>query len=125
MEIIATDQAPEAIGPYSQAVHSGDLVFCSGQLGIQPASGQLSDGVAAQTQQALENLGAVLKAAGCGLSNVTKTSIFLADMNDFKTVNAVYAEAFGEHKPARATVEVARLPLDARVEIDCIATVGG
>jgi 2-iminobutanoate/2-iminopropanoate deaminase len=121
MEIIATDQAPEAIGPYSQAVRSGNLVFCSGQLGIQPASGHLGDGVAAQTRQALENLAAVLKAAGCGLSNVTKTSIFLADMNDFKTVNAIYAEAFGEHKPARATVEVARLPLDACVEIDCIA----
>ncbi len=123
MDIIATDQAPAAIGPYSQAIRSGDWVFCSGQLGIDPATGNLVADVQAQTRQALANLDAVLKSSGGGLPNVTKTSIFLADMDDFKTVNAIYAEAFGNHKPARATVEVARLPLDARVEIDCIAVI--
>jgi 2-iminobutanoate/2-iminopropanoate deaminase len=121
MDTIATDEAPQAIGPYSQAIRAGNLVFCSGQLGINPTSGQLAETVEAQTQQALKNLTAVLKATGLSPANVTKTTIFLADMNDFKTVNTLYAEAFGAHKPARATVQVARLPLDARVEIDCIA----
>ena len=121
MDTIATDQAPAAIGPYAQAVRAGNWVFCSGQLGIDPANGHLTDGVENQTQQALRNLNAVLAATGLTLGHVAKTTIFLADMADFKAVNAIYAQAFGDHKPARATVQVARLPLDARVEIECIA----
>jgi 2-iminobutanoate/2-iminopropanoate deaminase len=123
-EIIATDKAPGAIGPYSQAVKAGNLVFCSGQIPIDPATGEfVSDDVAEQTRQVLINLSAVLEAAGTGLHNVVKTTVFLADMNDFAAMNEVYAEFFSENKPARATVQAARLPKDARVEIECIALV--
>ncbi len=122
MELINTDQAPQAIGPYSQATKVNGLVFCSGQLGLNPATGKMvGDDVKSQTRQVLENLAAVLKAAGSSLQQVAKTTVFVADMNDFPTVNQIYAEAFDAHKPARATVQVARLPLDARVEIECIA----
>ncbi len=122
MEIVATSDAPAAIGPYSQAIKAGDVVYCSGQLGSDPATGDIvSGGVEAQTRQVLANLGTVLKAAGCSLAHVVKTTVYLADMSEFPAMNAEYEKAFGEHKPARATVEVARLPKDVRVEIDCIA----
>ena len=123
-EIISTENAPGAIGPYSQAVKTGGMVFCSGQIPIDPATGDfVSDDVAAQTEQVLKNLSAVLEAAGSGLNNVVKTTVFLADMNDFVAMNEVYTKYFSENKPARATVQAARLPRDARVEIECIATV--
>jgi 2-iminobutanoate/2-iminopropanoate deaminase len=121
VEIISTEQAPAAIGPYSQAVKSGNLVFCSGQLGINPATKTMAEGVEQQTLQIFNNLRAVLHAAGCTLTDVVKTTVFLADMADFPTVNKIYAEQFGDHKPARATVQVAHLPLDGQIEIECIA----
>ncbi len=125
MDIIKTQQAPEAIGPYSQAVRVGTWVFCSGQIPFDPKTMSLvGTTVADQTEQVFENLTAVLRAAGSSLQQVVKTTVFLQDMNDFQQMNAVYAEAFGEHKPARATVEVARLPKDVLVEIECIAIVG-
>src|SRR6185369_5661545 len=120
-ETISTDKAPGAIGPYSQAIKVGDLVFCSGQIPIDPVTGEfVSQDVAEQTKQVLKNLSAVLEAAGSGLGKVVKTTVFLADMGDFAAMNDVYAEFFSENKPARATVQAARLPRDARVEIDCI-----
>lgn len=123
-EIIATENAPGAIGPYSQAVKTGNMVFCSGQIPIDPATGEfVSDEVAEQTEQVLKNLKAVLEAAGTNLNNVVKTTVFLADMNDFTRMNEVYSKFFSENKPARATVQAARLPKDARVEIECIALV--
>ena len=122
MDIIKTSHAPEAIGPYSQAVSTGNLVFCSGQIPLDPETMELvGDTVAAQTKQVLKNLSEVLKAANSGLDKVLKTTVFLKDMNDFVEMNEVYAAAFADHKPARATVEVARLPKDVKVEIECIA----
>jgi 2-iminobutanoate/2-iminopropanoate deaminase len=122
MEIVSTDKAPGAIGPYSQAIKAGNLVLCSGQIPIDPATGEfVPGGVVEQAEQVLKNLAAVLEAAGSGLDKVVKTTVFLADMNDFAAMNEVYARYFGESKPARATVQAARLPRDARVEIDCIA----
>ncbi|MGB7068003.1 MAG: RidA family protein [Pyrinomonadaceae bacterium] len=122
MEIIATNNAPGAIGPYSQAIKSDKMVFCSGQIPIDVATGDfVSDDVAEQTEQVLKNLTAVLEAAGARLADVVKTTVFLSDMADFAAMNEVYARFFGESKPARATVQAARLPKDARVEIDCIA----
>ena len=123
-ETVSTDKAPGAIGPYSQAVKAAGMVFCSGQIPIDPATGSfVSDDVAAQTRQVLVNLSAVLNAAGSSLENVVKTTVFLADMEDFAAMNNVYSEFFNENKPARATVQAARLPKDARVEIECIALV--
>lgn len=123
-EIIATENAPGAIGPYSQAVKVNNFVFCSGQIPIDPQTGAFVSGeVAEQTEQVFKNLIAVLEAAQTDLSNVVKTTVFLADMNDFAAMNDVYARYFGENKPARATVQAARLPRDARVEIECIAVV--
>ena len=123
-ETISTENAPGAIGPYSQAVKAGSMVFCSGQIPIDPATGEfISSDVAEQTRQVLVNLSAVLEAAGTELNNVVKTTVFLADMNDFTAMNEVYAEFFSENKPARATVQAARLPRDARVEIECIAVI--
>ncbi|MFN0138834.1 MAG: RidA family protein [Pyrinomonadaceae bacterium] len=123
-ETISTNNAPGAIGPYSQAIKAGDLVFCSGQIPIDPLTGEfVSDLVAEQTEQVLKNLDAVLKAAGTSLDNVVKTTVFLADMNDFAEMNDVYGRYFSENKPARATVQAARLPRDAKVEIDCIALI--
>jgi len=125
MDIIKTQQAPEAIGPYSQAVRVGTWVFCSGQIPFDPQTMSLvGTTVADQTEQVFENLAAVLRAAGSSLQQVVKTTVFLQDMNDFQQMNAVYAEAFGDHKPARATVEVSRLPKDVLVEIECVAIVG-
>ncbi|RMH38906.1 MAG: RidA family protein [Deltaproteobacteria bacterium] len=122
---IATDRAPAAIGPYSQAIRAGNLLFCSGQIALDPATGELvgGDDVAAQTRRVLDNLQAVLDAGGAGWHSVVKTTIYLANMDDFAAVNAVYGERFGTDPPARATVEVSRLPRGARVEIDAIAVV--
>ncbi len=123
-EIVSTENAPGAIGPYSQAVKTGGMVFCSGQIPIDPATGEfVSENVDEQTEQVLTNLSEVLKAAGTSLDNVVKTTVFLADMNDFVEMNEVYGRFFSDNKPARATVQAARLPRDARVEIDCIAVV--
>ena len=123
-ETISTENAPGAIGPYSQAVKTNNMVFCSGQIPIDPATGEfVSNNVAEQTRQVLKNLTAVLEAAGTNLNNVVKTTVFLADMNDFMAMNEIYAEFFSENKPARATVQAARLPRDARVEIECIAVI--
>jgi len=124
MQTIASPSAPQAIGPYAQAIVAGGFVFCSGQLGLDPATGRLTaDDAAGQARQALKNLAAVLDAAGSGLRLVVKTTVFLTDLNDFAAMNAVYEQAFGGHKPARTTVEVRRLPKDGRVEIDCQAVV--
>ena len=123
-EIILTEDAPGAIGPYSQAIKAGNMIFCSGQIPIDPATGEfVSHVVSEQTEQVLKNLTAVLRAAGTDLSGVVKTTVFLSDMNDFVEMNEVYARFFGDNKPARATVQAARLPRDAKVEIDCIAIV--
>ncbi|MEQ8810062.1 MAG: RidA family protein [Imperialibacter sp.] len=122
MKKIHSDEAPKAIGPYSQAIRSGGLIFCSGQTPIVPDTNKMVEGeIGPQTQQALMNLSAVLKAEGLSLSDVVKTTVFLKNFRDFPAMNAVYAEVFGEHQPARSTVEVSRLPLDALVEIECIA----
>jgi len=122
----SSDNAPKAIGPYSQAVRVGDLLFLSGQVPLDPATGQLIEGdISAQTRRVMENLDAVLKSAGLSFADVARTTIFLADMNDFAKVNEVYGSYFTEPFPARATVQVARLPKDARVEIDAIAFFAG
>jgi len=120
---IVTSKAPAAIGPYSQAIRAGSLLFCSGQIALDPATGAMIEGdVEAQTRQALANLQAVLEAAEVGLGAVVKTTIFLVDLADFQRVNAIYAEYFPGVPPARSTVEVSRLPRDARVEIEAIAS---
>lgn len=122
MRTIATEAAPAAIGPYSQAVRSGDLLFCSGQIALDPATGAMvGDDAPAQARQVLKNLAAVLAAGGASCADVVKTTIYLAAMDDFAAVNEVYAEAFGDHRPARATVAAAGLPKGALVEIDAVA----
>jgi 2-iminobutanoate/2-iminopropanoate deaminase len=119
---VSTEAAPAAIGPYSQAIRSGDLVFLSGQIPLDPATGELvSGGIEEQTRRVMNNLGAVLAAAGASFENVVKTTIYLADLGDFPAVNGVYASYFGQPAPARATVQVAALPKGARVEIDATA----
>ena len=118
---IHTQAAPAAVGPYSQAIKIDHLVFTSGQLGLIPGAGKLADGIEAQTRQALANLAAVLEAANSSMDRIVKTTIFLANMADFGTVNAIYAEAFDATPPARSTVEVAALPLGGLVEIEAIA----
>lgn len=119
---VLSDKAPAPIGPYSQGVKAGDFFFCSGQVAIVPAEGKLVEGdVSAQAEQALKNLGEVLKAAELDYTDVVKTTIFLADMADFAAVNVVYATYFDKNKPARSTVAVAGLPLNARVEIEAVA----
>jgi 2-iminobutanoate/2-iminopropanoate deaminase len=123
-EIIQTDQAPRAIGPYSQAIKTSGLVFASGQIPTDPGTEQfVQGGIEAQTEQVLKNLAAVLEAAGSGLDRVVKTTVFLVDMQEFSAMNEVYEKFFKEDPPARATVEAAGLPRDARVEIDAIALV--
>lgn len=125
-DIVQTDRAPQAIGPYSQAIKAGDLLFASGQIPIDPRSGQFVEGgIVEQTEQVLQNLSAVLEAAGSSLDRVVKTTVFLADMNEFSAMNEVYGKYFSSRPPARATVQAARLPRDARVEIECIALIGG
>lgn len=122
MEIIVTDKAPAAIGPYSQAVKAGGFLFCSGQIPLDPVSGEMVCGsIEEETAQVMKNLQAVLEASGAGFGQVVKTTIYLADMADFPAVNQVYGEYFPEVKPARATVAVAALPRSARVEIEAIA----
>ena len=122
---IQTEHAPQAIGPYSQAIKAGGFLFASGQIPIDPQTGQfVAGGIAEQTEQVLKNLSAVLQAGGSSLDRVVKTTVFLADMNEFTTMNEVYGKYFAESPPARATVQAARLPRDARVEIEAIAVVG-
>lgn len=122
---ITTAAAAAAVGPYSQATRAGGFVFASGQLPIDPASGTIPAGIAAQTRQSLANLRAVLEAGGASLKSVTKTTVFLQNMDDFAAMNAIYAEHFAEQPPARSTVEVARLPRGALVEIEAIACATG
>ena len=123
-KIISTDHAPKAIGPYSQAVISNGFVFLSGQIPLDPATGQVIDGdITWQTERVLESLKSVLEAAGSSLDRVVKTTVYLKDMEEFAKMNAVYARYFENDPPARSTIEAARLPRDVRVEIDCVATV--
>jgi 2-iminobutanoate/2-iminopropanoate deaminase len=123
IEAVATEHAPKAIGPYSQAIKANGLVFVSGQVALDPRTQQLVQGgdVAIETERVLENLKAVVEAAGSSLAHTVKATVYLADLGDFAKMNEVYARYFGERPPARATVQVARLPRDARVEIDLIA----
>jgi 2-iminobutanoate/2-iminopropanoate deaminase len=121
-DIIKTDRAPQAIGPYSQAVRVGELIFASGQIPIDPATGEfVAGGIAEQTEQVLRNLTEVFAAAGAGMNQVVKTTVFLADIGDFTAMNEVYGRFFAADPPARATVQAGRLPRDARVEIEAIA----
>jgi 2-iminobutanoate/2-iminopropanoate deaminase len=120
--IVSTEKAPKAIGPYSQAVIAGDLIFTSGQIALDPATQQLVPGdIRAQTERVMENLAAVLEAAGAGFESVVKATIFVADLGDFATVNEIYGKRFPRSPPARSTVQVAALPKGARVEIELIA----
>ncbi len=122
LRTIATDGAPKAIGPYSQAIAAGDLLFCAGQVALEPASGDSVTGdVRAQTERVLDNLSAVLTAGGSDLQHVVKTTVYLVDFSDFAAMNEVYAKHFGDHRPARATVGVSALPKGLRVEIECVA----
>ena len=126
LETIHTDRAPAALGPYSQAIVSGEWIFCSGQIPIDPATGEvLAGGIAEQTERVLSNLSEVLAAAGSSLRQVVKTTVFLADMGDFAAMNEVYARRFGTHRPARSTVQAGALPRRVGIEIECIARLGG
>ena len=123
-ETVSTEAAPKALGPYSQAVKAGGFIWCSGQIPINPATDTVeATSVEDQTRQVISNLSNVLEAAGSSLSNVVKTTVFIKDMNDFAALNGVYAEMFGDTRPARSCVEVARLPKDVKVEIECIAAI--
>lgn len=124
-EVIATPHAPAAVGPYSQAIRTGGLVFTAGQIGLDPATGKLVEGLENQAEQVMANLRAVLAAAGSSLDQAIKTTIFLADMADFAQVNAIYGRAFNVMPPARSTIQAAGLPLGALVEIEVIALAGG
>lgn len=125
MRFVHTEAAPAPVGPYSQAVRVGQLLFVSGQVGLEPgASAIAANDIEAQAERALRNVAAILTAAGVSPQEIVKTTIFLADMDDFARVNRIYAEFFGEHRPARSTVEVSRLPLGAKVEIEAIAVIG-
>lgn len=122
MKAITSEHAPKAIGPYSQAIDTGNLVFCSGQIPLDPVSMKLVEGaIEAQARQVFANMRSVLKAAGLDLNSIVKTTVFMADLNDFAAMNAVYQECFEGHKPARSLVQAAKLPLGALVEIECIA----
>ncbi|MDQ0256922.1 2-iminobutanoate/2-iminopropanoate deaminase [Evansella vedderi] len=123
-QVVSTNNAPGAIGPYSQAVITGNFVYSSGQLGMDPQTGELLEGLEGQTKQVFSNVRAVLEAAGCSMSDVVKATVFMKNMDDFAAVNAIYAEQFEEPFPARSAVEVARLPKDALVEIEVIAVKG-
>lgn len=123
-EILATSHAPAAIGPYSQGIRAGNMVFCSGQIPVNPATGLIPEGIQAQTRQAMENVLAVLSEAGATAENIVKTTVFLQDMNDFAAMNEVYATFFPGAAPARSAVQVARLPKDCPIEIEAIAYIG-
>jgi 2-iminobutanoate/2-iminopropanoate deaminase len=124
-QVIATEHSPKAIGPYSQAIRYGGLVHSAGQIALDPATGQLVEGgIEAQTRQVMQNLKAILEAAGASLDSVLKTTVFMADLNDFAKMNAVYGEYFTQAPPARSTVQVAGLPRGALVEIECVAAAG-
>ncbi|HEY9777951.1 MAG TPA: RidA family protein [Planktothrix sp.] len=121
-QVVATDQAPKAIGPYSQAIKCNGMIFVSGQIPLEPSSGQLVTGtIGEQARRVLTNISAILQEGGSSLDRVVKTTVYLKDMNDFEAMNAVYAEFFSSTKPARATVQVSRLPKDVSIEIDAIA----
>lgn len=122
-EILSTNKAPSAIGPYSQGIKVGDMVFTSGQIPINPETGELISDIREATRQSLNNVKAILESAGTSLDNAVKMGVFVKDMNDFATINEVYAEFFGENPPARSLVEVARLPKDAVIEIEAIAII--
>ena len=122
LQIIHTEDAPAAVGPYSQAIRAGNLLLTSGQLGLDPETGTLPEGVEAQTKQSLKNIDAILAEAGYSREDVIKTTVFIANMSDFGTVNKIYAEFFGEHKPARSCVEVSALPKGGLVEIEVTAS---
>jgi 2-iminobutanoate/2-iminopropanoate deaminase len=125
LRFVQTADAPAAIGPYSQGIVANGFFFSAGQIPLDPASGDLIEGdITAQTERVMENLRAVLEAAGSSFARVVKTTVFLRDMDDFAAMNAVYGRAFGDHRPARSAVQVARLPRDARVEIEVVAAVG-
>ncbi|TPX35135.1 hypothetical protein SmJEL517_g02382 [Synchytrium microbalum] len=122
LSFVHSDKAPKAIGPYSQAVIANNMIFCSGQVPFVPETMEIVEGdIQVQTRQALTNLKAVLEAAGSDMHHVVKTTVFIKDMNEFAKMNEIYAEMFGDHKPARSTVEVARLPRDVKVEVECMA----
>lgn len=121
MHVISTDKAPAAVGPYVQGIRAGEMVFCSGQLGIDPATGKLPETVEEQAVNSMKNLGAILKEAGSDYSKIVKTTIFLADMNDFAKVNEIYKSCFTGAYPARSCVQVGKLPLGGLVEVECIA----
>jgi len=123
-QVVATKEAPAAIGPYSQAIRAGGFVYTSGQIGLTPEGDLVGETIEEQTRQVLTNLASVLKAAGCSLTQVVKTTVFLADMNDFGVVNGIYGEYFAENPPARSAVQVARLPKDVKIEIEAIALAG-
>jgi 2-iminobutanoate/2-iminopropanoate deaminase len=120
-EAVSTSHAPAAIGPYSQAIGSGGLLFCSGQIGLDPATGVLVEGLEAQTERVLQNIAAILEGAGLSMADVVKTTVFLADMADFATVNAIYAKHIVDPPPARSTLAVSGLPKGALIEIEAIA----
>jgi 2-iminobutanoate/2-iminopropanoate deaminase len=122
LKVIASEQAPKAIGPYAQAIQVGDLLFTSGQIPLNLEGNVVEGGIEEQTKQVFANLKAVLAEAGASFSDVVKATVFMKDMNDFAAMNAIYGEVFGEHKPARSAVEVARLPRDVKVEIEVIAS---
>jgi len=125
IKTVSTEKAPKALGPYSQALRAGGFIWCSGQIPINPATNTIeARTIEDQTRQAISNLSNVLEAAGSSLANVVKTTVFIKDMNDFAALNGVYAEMFGDTKPARSCVEVARLPKDVKVEIECVAVEG-
>lgn len=124
MQVIETKNAPAAIGPYSQAITANGFLFCSGQLGIDPSKGALiSENIEAQAEQALKNIKSILNAAGIDFSDIVKTTIFLTSLDDFKIVNEIYSKELGGHKPSRSTVQVSKLPMGAKIEIECIAAV--
>ena len=125
IQTVSTEKAPKALGPYSQALRAGGFIWCSGQIPIDPATNSIeATTIEDQTRQSITNLKNVLEAAGSSLANVVKTTVFIKDMNDFAALNGVYAEMFGDTKPARSCVEVARLPKDVKVEIECVAVAG-
>lgn len=123
--VIITPNAPSPVGPYSQAIRAGNLIFVAGQIPLDPASGKMPEGITEQTRQVLRNIAAVLEAAGASMADVVKTTVYMKDLGEFAAMNQVYASFFRESPPARATVEVARLPKDARVEIEAIAVLAG